>query len=49
MIYIKVMTKNVPLKIRLLCEASINEVGQSYAFSPRITAGSTAKPVFDTT
>ena len=49
MFYMKVMMKKVPLTIRLLCEASINEDGQSYAFGSRITAGSMVKPVFDAT
>ena len=49
MFNIKVMTKKVRLTIRLLCKASINEDGQSYAFSPRITTGSTVKPIFDAT
>ena len=47
MFYIKVMTEKVPLPIRLLCKASINGVGDSCAFSPRITAGSIVKPIFD--
>jgi len=49
MFHIKVMTKKVPLTIRLLCQASTNDVGQPYAFSPRITARSTVKPIFDAT
>jgi hypothetical protein len=47
--YVKVMAEKVPPTIRLLCKAGINGVGQSCAFSPRITAGSIVKPVFDTT
>jgi len=49
MFYVKVMKTKVPLTIRLLCKASMNDAGQPYAFSPQITAGSMVKPIFDAT
>jgi hypothetical protein len=47
--YIKVVTQIVLPTVRLLCKASRNEAGHSYAFSTRITGRTIVKPVFDAT